>query len=86
MRKAVVYAGVGAGFALMLGLLCLLIRERTTSGYVHVTVHSGGVSHSTAVPIRHPSQVHLVMSHVDYARRLSAWATTNAAPPRRLHR
>ncbi|MFI0261884.1 hypothetical protein ACH4OW_22925 [Streptomyces sp. NPDC017056] len=55
----------------LLGLLFLLMKERTTVGHVQVTVNSGGRYHSTMVPVQSPEQVMYVMNQVNYARSLS---------------
>ncbi|MEU7551286.1 hypothetical protein AB0B01_02800 [Streptomyces sp. NPDC044571] len=55
----------------LLGLLFLLMKERTTTGYIQVTVTSGGRHHSTMVPATDPGTFHWVMSQVNYARSVS---------------
>jgi hypothetical protein len=55
----------------LLGLLFLLMKERTTTGFVQVTVNSGGRHHSTMVPVQSPEQVMYVLNQVNYARSLS---------------
>ncbi|MFE7312803.1 hypothetical protein ACFU7T_06800 [Streptomyces sp. NPDC057555] len=54
-----------------LGLLFLLMKERTTSGFVQVTVNSGGRHHATMVPVHSREQVMFVLNQVNYARSLS---------------
>ncbi len=54
-----------------LGLLFLLIKERRTTGFVQVTVHSGGRFHATMVPVNAPNQVAEVLNQVNYARSVS---------------
>ncbi|MFF8956442.1 hypothetical protein [Streptomyces sp. NPDC014894] len=55
-----------------LGLLFLLIKEKETSGFVQVTVTSGGKHHSTMIPAVHPHLFHHVMGQIGYARSISA--------------
>lgn len=54
-----------------LGLLFLLMKERTTAGHVQVTVNSGGKFHSTMIPVYDPMAVHHIMQQVNYARSVS---------------
>ncbi|MET9515955.1 hypothetical protein [Streptomyces sp. NPDC002994] len=68
---AVVLAIVFFVFCL-LGLLFLLMKEKVTTGYIQVTVTSGGRHHSTVVPALGPHTFHMVMGQVNYARSLSA--------------
>jgi hypothetical protein len=56
----------------LLGLFFLLMKEKTTTGYVQVTVTSGGRFHSTMIPATGPETVHWVMGQINYARTLSA--------------
>ncbi|MGX1883325.1 hypothetical protein [Streptomyces sp. NPDC055287] len=55
-----------------LGLLFLLMKEKVTTGYIQVTVTSGGRHHSTVVPALGPHTFPLVMGQINYARSLSA--------------
>ncbi|KUL35624.1 hypothetical protein ADL22_26745 [Streptomyces sp. NRRL F-4489] len=55
----------------LLGLLFLLMKERTTTGFVQVTVNSGGRHHATMIPVQSREQVMYVMNQVNYARSLS---------------
>lgn len=55
----------------LLGLLFLLMKERVTTGFVQVTVVSGGRHHSTMVPVQSREQVMFVLNQVNYARSLS---------------
>ncbi|GGZ19029.1 hypothetical protein GCM10010387_09600 [Streptomyces inusitatus] len=55
-----------------LGLLFLLIKEKETSGFVQVTVTSGGKHHATMIPAMHPHLFQQVMAQVGYARSISA--------------
>ncbi|WP_431034082.1 hypothetical protein ACQYWQ_10765 [Streptomyces sp. P6-2-1] len=54
-----------------LGLLFLLMKERTTSGFIQVTVTSAGHHHSTMLPALGPWSFPQVMQQVNYARSLS---------------
>ncbi|WP_314171708.1 hypothetical protein [Streptomyces winkii] len=54
-----------------LGLLFLLMKERTTAGHVQVTVNSGGKFHSTMIPVYDPMAVHHIMQQVNYCRSVS---------------
>ncbi|MGW2628536.1 hypothetical protein ACWC2K_04270 [Streptomyces chattanoogensis] len=58
-------------FVCLLGLLFLLMKERITTGFVQVTVNSGGRYHATMIPVQSPEQVMFVMNQVNYARSLS---------------
>ncbi|MFI1742420.1 hypothetical protein [Streptomyces sioyaensis] len=55
----------------LLGLLFLLMKERVTTGFVQVTVNSGGRHHSTMIPVQSREQVMFVLNQVNYARSLS---------------
>ncbi|MCH0539360.1 hypothetical protein I3F58_07255 [Streptomyces sp. MUM 203J] len=55
-----------------LGLLFLLMKEKTTTGFVQVTVASGGKTHSTMIPANSPETFPWVMGQLNYARSLSA--------------
>ena len=57
-----------------LGLLFLLMKEKSTHGYVDVTVQGNGFFHMTQLPISDPSQVTAARGWVDYARSISATA------------
>ncbi|GAA0488644.1 MULTISPECIES: hypothetical protein [Streptomyces] len=54
-----------------LGLLFLLMKEKTTTGHIQVTVNSGGKYHSTMIPATHESVAYQVAQQVNYARSLS---------------
>ncbi|MEO3974071.1 hypothetical protein [Streptomyces sp. CAU 1734] len=58
--------------ACLLGLLFLLIKERKTTGFIQVTVTSGGKHHSTMIPAHSPVAFQHVMSQVNYARSISS--------------
>ncbi|MFE3650466.1 hypothetical protein [Streptomyces sp. NPDC057579] len=58
-------------FFCLLGLLFLLMKERTTTGFVQVTVNSQGRHHSTMIPVQSREQVMFVLNQVNYARSLS---------------
>ncbi|MFJ3892843.1 hypothetical protein [Streptomyces sp. NPDC090083] len=53
------------------GLLFLLMKERTTTGFVQVSVHSGGRHHSTMIPVQSRNQVVHVLNQVSYAQSIS---------------
>lgn len=55
----------------LLGLLFLLMKEKTTTGYIQVTVTSGGRHHSTMIPATDPGTFQWVMGQINYARSLS---------------
>jgi hypothetical protein len=55
-----------------LGLLFLLMKEKSTTGFIQVTVTSGGKHHSTMVPATDPMTFSYVMGQVGYARSISA--------------
>ncbi|MFD6337627.1 hypothetical protein [Streptomyces sp. NPDC060131] len=56
----------------LLGLLFLLMKEKTTTGFIQVTVTSGGRHHSTMIPANHAGTFQMVMGQISYARSLSA--------------
>ncbi|MFE3327673.1 hypothetical protein [Streptomyces sp. NPDC059176] len=66
----IVLAVVFAVFCL-LGLLFLLMKEKTTTGFIQVSVSSGGRHHTTMIPATGPDTVHWVMGQINYARSLS---------------
>ncbi|MFG3353777.1 hypothetical protein [Streptomyces sp. NPDC048001] len=68
---AIVLAVVFFVFCL-LGLLFLLMKEKTTTGFVQVTVTSGGKHHSTMIPATSPHTFQQVMGQVNYARSVSS--------------
>ncbi|MET9432800.1 hypothetical protein [Streptomyces sp. NPDC006551] len=55
----------------LLGLLFLLMKEKQTTGFIQVTVTSGGRHHSTMIPATGPDTIHWVMGQLNYARSLS---------------
>ncbi|MFE5729753.1 hypothetical protein ACFQ7A_02400 [Streptomyces sp. NPDC056528] len=55
----------------LLGLLFLLMKEKQTTGFVQVTVTSGGRHHVTMIPVTDPNTVHWVMGQLNFARSLS---------------
>ncbi|MGI5402448.1 hypothetical protein ACQEVG_23985 [Streptomyces sp. CA-135486] len=59
-------------FACLLGLLFLLMKEKTTTGFIQVTVTSGGKHHSTMIPAQRPETFQMVMGQINYARSLSS--------------
>ncbi len=68
---AIVCAVVGAFVVCLFSLFFLLAKERRTTGFVQVTVTSGGFMHTTSVPVFDPSNVMDVYNRVAYARNLS---------------
>ncbi|KDQ69093.1 hypothetical protein ACIPJG_08995 [Streptomyces halstedii] len=68
---AIVLAIVFALFCLV-GLLFLLMKEKKTTGFVQVTVTSGGRHHSTMIPANAPETFQMVMAQVNTARSMSA--------------
>jgi hypothetical protein len=63
-------------FALLclLGLLFLLAKEPVTTGYVQVTVRTGGLVHMTQIPVSDPQQVMWVRQQVAHAQTLASRA------------
>ncbi|WP_328319221.1 hypothetical protein [Streptomyces sp. NBC_00388] len=61
-------------FALLclIGLLFLLMKERKTTGFIQVTVVSGGRHHATMIPATGPQTFPHVMGQLNYVRSLSA--------------
>ncbi|MEU6982895.1 hypothetical protein ABZ946_05675 [Streptomyces sp. NPDC046324] len=55
----------------LLGLLFLLMKEKQTTGFIQVSVTSGGRHHSTMIPATGPDTFHWVMNQVNFARSLS---------------
>lgn len=55
----------------LLGLLFLLMKERRTTGYIQITVNSGGRHHSTMIPAVDAGTYMWVMSQLNQARALS---------------
>lgn len=60
-------------FALLclIGLLFLLMKEKRTTGFVQVTVTSGGRHHSTMIPALAADTFPMVMAQVNTARSMS---------------
>lgn len=67
---AIVLAIVFALFCLV-GLLFLLMKEKKTTGFVQVTVVSGGRHHATMIPAMNPNTFPMVMAQVNTARSMS---------------
>lgn len=59
-------------FACLLGLLFMLIKEHRTTGFIQVTVHSGGRYHATMIPARSPNDVFAINQLVNNARAMCA--------------
>ncbi|MGW1657417.1 hypothetical protein [Streptomyces atratus] len=60
-------------FALLclVGLLFLLMKEKKTTGFIQVSVTSGGRHHSTMIPAMGPDTFPLVMAQLNTARAMS---------------
>ncbi|MEU9623456.1 hypothetical protein ACIP4W_11460 [Streptomyces sp. NPDC088846] len=60
-------------FALLclIGLLFLLMKEKKTTGYIQVSVTSGGRHHSTMIPATGPETFPMVMAQINTARSMS---------------
>ncbi|WP_411081968.1 hypothetical protein [Streptomyces sp. cmx-18-6] len=67
---AIVLAIIFAWFCLI-GLLFLLMKEKRTTGFVQVTVTSGGRHHSTMIPATGPHTFPAVMHQLNAARSMS---------------
>ena len=67
---AIVLAIVFALFCLI-GLLFLLMKEKRTTGFVQVTVTSGGRHHSTMIPAVSQDTFPMVMAQLNTARAMS---------------
>jgi len=63
-------------FALLclIGLLFLLMKEKTTTGYVEVTVRSGNIFHKTQIPVNSQSKIDEVRQLVSKAQALAMQA------------
>jgi hypothetical protein len=58
----------------LLGLLFLLMKDRTVEGYIQVTVQGNGFHHSAMIPAAGPQSIMGVHQSVNYARSLAAVA------------
>lgn len=67
---AIVLAILGF-FFFLLGLLFLLVRETTTSGFVTVSVVGPGFTHSTQLPVSSPQQVNDIAGRVQHANNVA---------------
>ncbi|AJE85148.1 MULTISPECIES: hypothetical protein [Streptomyces] len=56
----------------LLGLLFLLMKEKKTTGFIQVSVTSGGRHHTTMIPAQGPQTMAQVMAQLNYARSLSS--------------
>jgi hypothetical protein len=56
--------------ACLLGLLFLLCKERTTTGFVQITVQNGNRTHNTHVGVSSPRDVADTLARVNFARTL----------------
>ena len=64
----VVMSAVVLAFFFLVGLLLLLVRKERTVGYVHVTVVSGHLMHTTQLPVADPIDVDRVRAIVRRAQ------------------
>ncbi|MFF1836865.1 hypothetical protein ACFVXE_22070 [Streptomyces sp. NPDC058231] len=67
---AIVLAIIFALFCLV-GLFFLLMKEKKTTGFIQISVISGGRHHSTMIPAIGPETFHMVMAQINTARSLS---------------
>jgi len=58
----------------LLGLLFLLMKDRSYTGYVQVTVQGKGFHYSTMIPVNNSGVAYSVNQTVNYARNLAATA------------
>jgi hypothetical protein len=70
---AIVMAVIFA-FLCLVGLLFLLVKETTTTGYVEVSVRSGDLYHRTQLPVFGPESVPQIRQLVGQAQTLAAQA------------
>jgi hypothetical protein len=70
---AIVMAVIFA-FLCLVGLLFLLVKETTTTGYVEVSVRSGDLYHRTQLPVFGPESVSQIRQLVGQAQTLAAQA------------
>jgi hypothetical protein len=70
---AIVLAIVFSVLLCLLGLLFLLMKETEYSGYIAVTVHGEGFTHTAYVPPG-PANAAWAMNQVNYARSIAAAA------------
>lgn len=61
--------------ACLLGLLFLLVKERTTTGHFEVSVRSGNLYHVTQIPVSNEWQVAQLRNLVNQAQSLAAAAS-----------
>jgi hypothetical protein len=66
-------------FALLclIGLLFLLMKETTTTGYAEVSVHSGNLYHKVQIPVKSKADVDRIRELVNKAQSLAAQARAN---------
>lgn len=58
----------------LLGLFFLLMKKRTISGFIQVTVHGNGMQHSALIPVTSHQTVGRVYQAVNHVRSLAAAA------------
>jgi hypothetical protein len=71
---AIVLAVVFSVMTCFLGLLFLLIKEESTTGWLQVAVQGPAFVHTTHLPVSHQGAVQDVYARVAYARSLTAAA------------
>lgn len=67
---AIALAVIGFFFAL-LGLLFLLVKEESTTGFVQVSVVGPGFTHTTQLPVSSPQQVSDIAARVQHANNIA---------------
>ena len=66
--------GIALAFFFLLGLLLLFAKRERIVGYVHVTVVSGPLMHTTQLPVSHPIDVDRARAIVHRAQVMAAEA------------
>lgn len=70
-QTGLVLALVGFFLVCFLSLLFLLMKDRTTQGYIQVTVRGGGITHVTNIPAFNQATMVDISSRVNYPRSLA---------------
>jgi hypothetical protein len=68
----IVLAVVGFLLVCFLSLLFLLMKDRTTTGFIQVSVQGDGFHHATMIPAYSPASIGQVWGQVNYVRSLAA--------------
>jgi hypothetical protein len=68
---AIVMAVVGA-LACLLGLLFLLVKERTVQGFMQVSVQGPSLYYATQIPVKNEAQIKDIDARANYIRSLVA--------------